>query len=230
MQERFLDIADPVERENLSTFVSKAVRLDEAAVIRLRTRPDGRVAAWATTGFDALATRAIAATLRPSDTTAGADALLQGLESAVDGRVDLGYSMDSAWRGALPPDQGFVHVDDVPARVLVDLAQRGAALAKEHGSSHGPPASLLEQEVIEVRGAGMRVGISMRIVFALTAMGFVPVLGSETGDPLTADLNLDRIDPAELVRVRADRTWVRLDGRFGSVAKRRAGEIPLMVR
>ena len=233
MQDRFLDITDPVERENLATFAGKAIRLDEAAVIRLRARPDGRVAAWVTTGFDALATRTIAGTLRPLDTTAGADALLQGLQSVVGGRVDLGYSMDSAWRGALPPDQGFVHIDDVPARVLVDLAQRGAALAKEHGSGHGPPASLLDQEVIEVHGAGMRVGVSMRIVFALTAMGFVRVVGNETtnlGDPLTADLDLERIDPAELVRVRADRNWVRLDGRFGSVAKRRAGEIPLTVR
>ena len=60
------------------------------------------------------------------------------------------FPMDSAWRGALPPDTGFAHIDDVPARVVLDLAQRGVALAKEHGSSHGPPVSLLDQEVLAV--------------------------------------------------------------------------------
>ena len=89
--------------------------------------------------------------MRPADLSAGADALTQGL-AAMDrgGYVDPGFPMDSAWRGALPPDSGFVHIDDVPARVVLDLAQRGVALAKEHGSSHGPPVSLLDQEVLAV--------------------------------------------------------------------------------
>ena len=60
-----------------------------------------------------------------------------------------------------------------PACIL-DLAQRGAGLAKEHCSAHGPPVSLLDQEVLEVSAAGHSVGIPMRCVFALTAMGFLP--------------------------------------------------------
>ena len=211
MRERYLQIVDPIERENLATFVGKAVRLDEATVIRLRERPDGRVGAWATTGFDALAVRVIAADLRPTDTTAGGDALLQGLEASTGGQVELGYSMDSAWKGALPPDNGFVHIDDVPAAALVELAQRGAALAKEHGSTHGPPTSLLDQEVLEVHGGDDRLAITMRTVFALTAMGFIP----------------DLIEPSELVRVRASRSWIRLDARYGSVAKHRTGGLGL---
>ncbi len=148
MFERVLTIPDPVERENLTAFLGKALRLDEAAVVRLRTRTDGRLSAWASTGFDALAVRVVAGSIVPDDTSAAADQLIAALGSAVDGRVDPGFSMDSAWKGALPPDQGFEHVDDVPARVLIDLAQRGAALAKEHGSSHGPPVSLLDQQVL----------------------------------------------------------------------------------
>lgn len=35
-----LRIPDPAERENLATFVARAVRLDPAAVIRLRRRGD----------------------------------------------------------------------------------------------------------------------------------------------------------------------------------------------
>ena len=46
---------------------------------------------------------------------------------------------------------------------MLDLAQRGAQLAKEHGSAHGPPVSLLDQEVIRVSSAtsasGCRCGV-----------------------------------------------------------------------
>ena len=113
--------------------------------------------------------------VRPADLSAGADALARGL-AAMDrtGYVEPGFAMDSAWRGALPPEAGFVHLDDVPARVVLDLAQRGVALAKEHGSAHGPPASLLDQEVVAVSSGDTSVGIPMRCVFALTAMGFLP--------------------------------------------------------
>lgn len=230
MFERVLSVPDAVERENLTAFLGKVVRLDEAAVVRLRTRGDGRLSVWASTGFDALAVRVISGSIVPDDTSAGADQLLAALHSVVDGAVDPGFSMDSAWRGALPPDAGFEHVDDVPARVLIGLAQRGAALAKEHGSSHGPPVSLLDQEVLHVDDGGESaadgVSITMRTVFALTAMGFVPYTGQ---DPLTADIDLGRIDVDEKVRVRATKVWLRLDARYGSVFSRRENSLSLTV-
>lgn len=128
--------------------------------------------------------------------------------------------MDSAWRGALPPEGGYTHIDDVPARVLVELAHRGVALTREHGAQ-GPPASLLAQEVLEVSGGGTTVGVPMRMVFALGAMGFVPGSGR--------DAAVSEIDPAEVVRVRAGRAWIRLDARFGSVFLRRSGGLGLSV-
>ncbi|MBY4110958.1 hypothetical protein HQO82_18515 [Rhodococcus fascians] len=221
MYERVLTVPDAVERENLQTFCSRALRLDEAAVVRLRTRAGGGVSCWAATGFDVLAARVIAGTIVPDDTSAGADVLVSALQNADDGVIDPGFSMDSAWRGTLPPDSGFEHLDDVPARVLIGLAQRGAALAKEHGSSHGPPSSLLEQQVLHVTGDGDDVSVTMRTVFALTAMGFVPHDGN---DPLTIDVDPERIAAAEVVRVRATKVWLRLDARFGSVFVRRPGQ------
>ncbi len=173
--------------------------------------------AWVATGFDVLASRVVAGRVRPADLSAGADALADGL-GAMDssGHVDPGFPMDSAWRGALPPDSGFAHIDDVPARVVLDLAQRGIELAKEHSSSHGPPASLLDQEVLAVSSARGDVEIPMRCVFALTAMGFLP------NDP--ASLPAD-----EIVRVRALPAWLRIDARFGSVYRRR-GDPALVLR
>ena len=146
-------------RADLAAFVDQAMRLDDAAVIRLRARSGGLLTAWVATGFDVLASRVVVGKVRPDDLSVGADELARGL-SAMDasGYVDPGFPMDSAWRGALPPDSGFTHLDDVPARVMLDLAQRGARLAKEHGSSHGPPVSLLDQEVIRVSSADVSVG------------------------------------------------------------------------
>ncbi|KAF0845936.1 hypothetical protein [Nocardia caishijiensis] len=217
-EQRVLHTPDPAERENLATFLSRALRLDQAAVVRLRKRGSSLVSAWVATGFETLAVRTITAELGVDDVTVGADTVLAGLRTGHP--VDLGYSMDSAWRGALPPMDGFAHVDDVPARALVELAERGADLAREHGGVHGPPASLLDQSVLTVTGADdLEVQVPMRVVFALTAMDFIPHAGEKA--------EARRIQPTELVRVRATRTWLRLDARYGSVARRLGGGIPL---
>jgi hypothetical protein len=216
--ERGLWLDDAAHRENLATFVDRALRLDDAAVIRLRERSGGSVVAWVATGFDVLASRVVSGRVRPADFCAGADTLARGL-TAMDGSgyVDPGFPMDSAWRGALPPETGFAHLDDVPARVMLDLAQRGSELAKEHSSAYGPPASLLEQEVVAVSSGDASVGVPMRCVFALTAMGFLP----QSSDEVAAD---------EIVRVRALPSWLRIDARFGSVYRRRGDPALLLLR
>ncbi|MGZ8802169.1 MAG: hypothetical protein ACXWZL_06030 [Mycobacterium sp.] len=214
--ERGVWLDDTAHRTDLSIFTERAQRLDEAAIVRLRDRRDGMIVAWVATGFDVLASRVFSGRIRPADLCAGADALLSGL-TVMDsgGYVDPGFGMDSAWRGALPPDAGFVHLDDVPARAVLNLAQRGMALAKEHSSAHGPPASLLDQEVVAVTEGGHSVGIPMRCVFALTAMGFLPQ--AQLGD----DFAPDSVSADEVVRVRATPAWLRIDARFGTVYRRR---------
>lgn len=197
---------DAPGRGDLLAFTQRALRLDDAAVIRLRTRADGLIGAWVATGFDVLAVRVVAGRLAPADLTCSADALLRGLRDAgPDGVVDPGFPMDSAWRGTLPPETGFVHLDDVPAAVLADLARRGADLAREHAGPQGPPASLLDQEVLQVSSASATAAVPMRCVLALAAMGFMP---DAAGD---------------VVRVRVLPGWLRIDARFGSVFRRRGG-------
>lgn len=198
-----LRIAEPPQRRDLAVFVDNALRLDPAAVVRLRVRADGLVGAWVLTGFDVLAARVVAARLEPPDVTCAADQLAAGLRNGPD--VDPGLPMDSAWRGALPPEAGFVHVDDIPAAVLTDLARRAGDLAREHSGPQGPPPSLLDQDVLEVSGDQHSVAVPMRCVLTLTAMGFAP-----PGDD-------------EVVRVRVAPAWLRIDARFGSVFRRRGG-------
>lgn len=216
MSERGLWLDDVAHREDLATFVDRAMRLDDASVIRLRQRSDNQVVAWLATGFDVLASRVVGGRVNPSDLSVGADALASALPSMDrSGFVDPGFAMDSAWRGMLPPESGFVHLDDVPARAVLDLAQRGVALAKEYGSAHGPPASLLDQEVVAVSSGDVSVGIPMRCVFALTAMGFLPQ--SATSDQFAPE----SVAADEVVRVRVLPTWLRVDARFGTVYRRR---------
>ncbi|WP_019928846.1 hypothetical protein [Nocardia sp. BMG111209] len=214
-----LSVHDPAERENLATFAGHAVRLDPAAVIRLRRRGEHYVSAWAATGFEVLAVRTVVGELAPDDITVAGDVLLSSLSGPAAGApIDLGYSMDSAWRTSLPPVSGFAHVEDVPARSLIELAERGAEVAAEHAGGHGPPASLLDQMVLTVTNGEDRVEVPMRVVFALTAMDFIPHGGDRTDSR--------RIPADEIVRVRSTTAWLRLDARYGSVARRRAGAGP----
>lgn len=206
-----LCIPEEVQRADLAVFLERVSRLSDAAVVRLRTRADGSIGAWAATGFDVLAGRVVSGTLTPSDITCDAGTLRRELANADPaGCVDLGYPMDSAWRGALPPEAGFVHLDDVPATVLHELARRGAELSREHGA---PPVSLLDQEVIRVSGRSGEATVPMRCVLALAAMRFLPE------DP-SAD---------NVVRVRTSPAWLRVDARFGSVF-RHIGGPALLVR
>ena len=206
-----ISIPEAGQRADLAVFTDRVLRMDEAAVIRLRTRADGLIGAWAATGFDVLVGRVVAGSLTPRDFTCAAGELRRGLSAAGEaGHADPGYPMDSAWRSALPPEAGFVHVDDVPAAVLADLARSGAELAREHAGPLGPPVSLLDQEVLQVRSGTETAAVPMRFALVLAAMGFAP----DT--------------PGEVVRVRVMPAWLRIDARFGSLFRRRGDPVLLL--
>ncbi|PYE13972.1 hypothetical protein DFR67_11469 [Williamsia limnetica] len=220
------------DRVDLATFAARALRGDDMAVLRIRARPDGLLGVWVNTGFDVLASRVVAGSISGDDVVCGATELRSALQEAASdpgtATVDTGFALDSAWHGALPPVAGFSHLDDVPARVLVQLARSGAEVARTQGSGHGPPTSLLDQRVLDVSADSSDevVGVSMRSIFALTAMGFVRQ--SDNRD-VTEASSIDLIDSGEMVRVRNTAVWIRLDARFGSVYQRRTMSLSLSV-
>lgn len=228
MTDRRLHLPSAVVRGDLSAFLEHAARIDASALVRFKQRADGGLAAWTTTsGFDTLAGRVFDASSTPGDLCVGAEHLLAALAAdPTAAAVDPGFPMDSSWRGSLPPEKGFDHVDDVPARALVELSAQGAELARENSTVTGPPRSLLDQIVLEVDGGGHRVEVPLRSLFALTAMGFIP---GAVQDAATGRVDAARVAADEPVRVRATRTWLRLDARYGSVCLRVGGEIPLLV-
>ena len=223
--ERWVHAASESDRTDALAFIARAARMSDAAVIRLHGRPDGRLGLWTHTGFDVLATRSIVGGSAPADIVCDAEQLRAVLATAQPGTLaDPGFTFGGAWQGALPAATGYTHVDDVPARSVVELARSGARLARTEGSAHGPATGLLDQGVLEVSaGAGEpAVTIILRSVFALTAMGFVrDADGHEVTD--TSDLN--RIAEDEPIRVRASTAWIRIDARFGSVYQRRTRDL-----
>ena len=59
MDERRLTIPDPNERADFAAFLTRALRLDEAAVVRLTSGAGGRMRVWARTPFGALVVRGL---------------------------------------------------------------------------------------------------------------------------------------------------------------------------
>ena len=203
--------ADEHERGDATAFTGRVARWDSAGLIRLRT--DGpSVRMWAGTPFDALVTRAVRGTVSPSDVTVYAGNLLSGLAVATSPEVDPGPSADAAWRSQLPPATGWVQVDEVPATVLAALAEEGAIGARDRpGPAGAASTALLDTEVLTVSGNGMKVALSLRVVFALAGMGFAPTT------------------PDEVVRISATDSWARVDARFGAVVRRRHALLPLLM-
>jgi len=203
--------ADRADRDDATAFTGRVTRWDPAGLIRLRADSD-TVRMWAGTPFDALVTRAIRGTLTPADVTVHAGNLLSGLAVATAPAVDPGPTVDVAWRSQLPPPGGWVLVDEVPATVLAALAEEGATGARDRpGPAGAASIALLDTEVLTVSGAGMRVVLSLRMVFALSGMGFAPTA------------------PDEVVRVSATDAWARIDARYGAVVRRRHALLPLLV-
>lgn len=202
---------DRADRDDATAFTGRVARWDTAGLIRLKAA-DGMVRLWAGTPFDALVTRAIEGTLTPKDVTVHAGNLLSGLAIATSDDVDPGQVVDAAWRSQLPPTAGWVVVDEVPATVLAGLAEEGASGARDRpGPAGAASTALLDTEVLTVSGNGMRVALSLRMVFALSGMGFAPS-------------TLD-----EVVRISATDSWARIDARYGAVVRRRHALLPLLL-
>jgi hypothetical protein len=191
-------LTDAAERADLADFIARVVRLDQAALVRLRGA-DGRVQAWAETPFEVLATRTARGAVSPRDITVHGIHLLAALAVARAERVDPGTPADSRWRSALPPDNGWRSVAEVPGAELEELAERGLRLARAGGADSvlDRPGLTLGDPVAETG----RVPVPMRCLFALSGLGL--------------------LDDPEPVLVTATPSWVRLDARAGAVLRRR---------
>ena len=111
-------------------FLARLLRMDAAAVVRLRPAPDGTVALWAPLPFGVLVTRRVGASLA-DDATVGARDLLDTLAA---GSGPLPRRQDGQWRWPVPPEPGRT-VERLPAaevrRIDAAAAQTLRAAATE---------------------------------------------------------------------------------------------------
>ncbi|MFY1636818.1 hypothetical protein ACN27F_26665 [Solwaraspora sp. WMMB335] len=193
-------------------FLSRLVRLDPAAVVRLRSAGSGRTELWSRLPWSVLVQRTVDGA-GPGDATVSAAALLAEVTAV---RSALPPRQDGAWRWPLPAGAPrvveTVAVDDV-RRVAAAAAGtlRTAAVHGVGGRAVGQRAlrdALLDHVAIVVTAEGPpaeRVEVPQRLVQAVIQMGF---LGTASAQPLTGSASFG-------VRVRRVGHWVALDAPFG---------------
>jgi hypothetical protein len=207
-------------RADAGAYLVRLLRLDSAAVVRLRPRGGGVAEMWAMLPFGVLVVRRVAAVIEV-DSTVEAAALLATLS---DDPSNSPRRRDEAWRWPLPPSPGEI-VERIPTADIVAVATaasqtlRVAATEGVGGRRLGERVVrdvLLDHVAIVVTDqADHRVEVPQRLVQALIRMGFV-------GKPD------DLLTESEMsVTVRSVGRWVGLDGSYGSAWYR--GVSPLRI-
>lgn len=174
----------PVGVTDAGAFLARLVRLDHAALVRLRRAGDDRVALWGRLPWSVLVTRTVAGSVSEDATVAGR-ALLDGLAA---GRTALPRRLDAQWRWGLPAQDGGRVVESLPAARLRELgAAAGRALrAAVAGGVGGVPVgeravrdALLDHVAVVVQATSVnnliteRIDIPQRLVQAVVRMGFL---------------------------------------------------------
>ncbi|MEV0841530.1 hypothetical protein AB0I55_18500 [Actinocatenispora sera] len=194
-------------------YCARLVRLDPAALVRLRPAAGGLLALWSRLPFGVLVARTVAGELADDATVRAGDLLAALPDGALPGRYD------AQWRGALPPREAEP-VEQVPAADLRRIAELAATTLRDStGRGVGERRirdALLDHPGITLATGDTEVAVPMRVVLALVRMGFLadePVRFGTAGRWLAAQarngtawyqrpggLTLDPVNPAEITR------------------------------
>lgn len=198
----------------MTPLLRRVLALDPQAVARVRSSA-GRVTLLVRLPFSVLVARTLAATdVPPIDRTVSASELLAWLDGE---RSELPQSRDADWRGAAPPAAGWQRVETVPDEVIRDLVRSGALALREAAEREAAPGgqprtdvadALLDSVVLTAEERGQRARVTLRVLSALTRMGFLP------RDSRAA------IDVAG--------RWVRVAAEYGSVYAEAEGGLGLL--
>jgi len=237
--------AGPDGAAGLADLCARLVRLDRAALVRLRMVPGEAAAeAWAWTPLDVLVRRRVPAGLvgAPDLTVLAAELLdaLRGPDGPARPPADVALPArrDEQWRGALPPaDLGDV-LERVPAAVgarLVHAAGEALRTATAAGvDARRAGEALLDQEVLTVEPAE-RAGGAAGGAGTGGAVGTVGT-GGTVGVPLRALLALARTgalpppDDRATLEVSASPAWGRVSAPRGEAYYRRSPGLLLRPR
>jgi hypothetical protein len=189
-------------------FLARLIRIDPAAVVRLRAGPDDRTTMWARLPWSALVARRVPGP-GPGDATVAAGDLLAELDRGGD---RLPNRRDVDWRWPLPPDRPARVIERIPTADVLRIAASAAGTLRA-ATSEGVAGravgerqlrdALLDHIAIEVTQDGdppqAPVQVSQRLIQAAVRMGFL-----RPGQP-----------NADHVLVRTVGRWVGLSGPYG---------------
>lgn len=184
-------------------FLGRLVRLDRAAVVRLRPAGE-RVTLWAALPWGVLVGRTVAGTV-PDDVTVGAAALLDTLGSG----DPLPARRDADWRMALPPSAGAA-VERVATTDLRRIAVAAAGTLRE-ASTQGVGGRAVGQRalrdalldhvaIVATPPAGGPIEVPQRLVQAVVKMGFLGNTGAASD---------------AFVEIRTAGRWIGLSAPYG---------------
>jgi hypothetical protein len=193
---------------DLAPLFRRAVGLDPASLVRIRTYP-GAAHALVRLPFDVLVGRRIPGRF---DTVHDATYATADLLGWLDGETPEPPKRDDAWRGGVPVEAGWRRLETVPDDVIRGLVAQGALTLREAAGREGNPRAqpraevtdaLLDSIVLTVSDQSTEVEINLRLLSALVRMGF-----------LARDSHL-AVDVAG--------RWVRLAASYGSAYAERPG-------
>jgi hypothetical protein len=205
-----LQADDRAALAELVPVLRRAVELDARSVARLRF-DTGSATALVRLPFGVLVSRTVEAGPRPAplDITARATEFVAWLDAGPEPEP-----RDLDWRSGLPPATGWHRIETVPDDVIRNLVRTGARALKDVAEREGMPGAQPRAEVADALldsvvliaddGAGGIAEITLRVLSALTRMGFLPRGGHAY------------IDIAG--------RWIRVVARYGTVYLERPGQ------
>jgi hypothetical protein len=216
---RRLTLAGAQDAADLAAYLSRLIRYDLKAVVRLRAR--GPVlGVFAQPPFGAIALRGVplaapAAGADGLDVTVAAGELLDRLSpGAPSPSVELPASVTGPpWTGLLPPSGGWERLATVPVASLASAVGRGVAEFRSRAEAVAEPErtrARLDALADDVWSRPVLVGLPLRAAHAAHALGFLRGGGEAS--------------------VHRAAGWLRLEAPYGSVSVRSSAGTGLPLR
>jgi hypothetical protein len=234
-----LTLAGPAEAEDLGGYLTRLLRFDKAAAVRV-VAAGAAVGVYGQPPFDVLTLRTLAlapdVAVTPDTGQAGNTVTLARPASEVDVTVSAGDLLHAiapdgalplprplagatAWTGFLPPRTGWQRTGELSVSDLQAAALAGIAAFKERAEALADrqrTRAAVDRIAAEIWDRPLGHGLPVRAAHAARALAFLGPTGSAA---VPGAASPDTAPPA-IATVRTAGRWLRLDAPYGTVVVR----------